>query len=85
MLKDRFKQSRTLLGRQAYDLSEEVAELPPAAERGAILQDLPHDWANSPGLQSPTESMNFIELCFVAMTVAGFAGLTATIIWMWLI
>jgi hypothetical protein len=28
--------------------------------------------------------MDFIERCFVAMTVAGFAGIIAVLIWMWL-
>ena len=81
MLKDRFKQSRTLQDKQAYDLREKDGELPPRAERGAILQDLRHDWADSPELQPPT--MNFVERCFVAMTMAGFIGLIVVLIWMW--
>jgi hypothetical protein len=28
--------------------------------------------------------MDFIERCFVAMTVAGFIGIVAVLIWMWL-
>jgi hypothetical protein len=28
--------------------------------------------------------MDFIERCFVAMTVAGFIGLIAAVVWMWL-
>jgi hypothetical protein len=76
----RFKQDRTLRDRQAHDLREETAEPSPGARRHAILQDLRHDWADSPELQPPT--MNFVERCFVAMTMAGFIGLIVVLIWM---
>jgi hypothetical protein len=82
----RFKQ--TLQDRQ---LLEEAAQLlPPGARRDAMLNKLLRpdtaahiDWANSPGLQPPTETMDFVERCFVAMTVAGFIGIIAVLIWMW--
>ena len=80
MLKDRFKQSRTLQDKQAHDLREKVVEL---SERGAILQDLRHDRANPSGLQPPTDTMDLVERCFVAMTVAGFIGIMVVLIWMW--
>ena len=83
MLEDHFKQSRTLQDGQAYDLREKDGEPSPGAERGAILQDLRHDWASSPGLQPPTETMDLVERCFVAMTVAGFIGIMVVLIWMW--
>jgi len=28
--------------------------------------------------------MDFVERCFVAMAVAGFVGLIAVLVWMWL-
>ena len=74
-----FKQSRTLQDTQA-DLREEAAELSSGAERGGILQDLRHDWQIHQGGSPPT--MDLVERCFVAMTVAGFIGLVM-VIWMW--
>jgi hypothetical protein len=69
-------------------LEEAVRLLPPGAQRDAMFNKLLRpdtaahiERANSPG---PTETMNFVERCFVAMTVAGFVGLTAIVIWMWL-
>jgi hypothetical protein len=49
----RFKQDRTLRDRQAYDPRKETAELSPGARRDAILQDLRHDWIDSPERRPP--------------------------------
>jgi hypothetical protein len=62
------------------DPRKETAELSTGARRDAILQDLRHDWVDSPE-RSPT--INFVERCFVATTVAGFIGLLVVLIWMW--
>jgi hypothetical protein len=82
----RFKQTL-----QDRPLLEEAAQLlPPGARRDAMLNKLLRsdtaahieDRTNSPG--PPTETMDFVERCFLAMTVAGFVGLAAVVIWMWL-
>jgi hypothetical protein len=56
----------------------------PRFKQSRMLQDRQDDRAKSPGLQPPTVSMNFVERCFVAMTVAGFMGTIAVLIWIWL-
>jgi hypothetical protein len=68
----RLKQNYTFQDRQAAwpDDHRNAAELPPAR-------------IDSPGLQPPTETMDFVERCFVAMTVAGFIGLIVVLIWVW--
>jgi hypothetical protein len=50
--------------------------------------ELPSARIDSPGLQPAhtaphTESMDFVERCFVAIAVLGLVGLAAVVIWMW--
>jgi hypothetical protein len=82
----RFKQTL-----QDRPLLEEAAQLlPPGARRDAMLNKLlrsdtaAHIDDRAPGPQPTTEKMDFVERCFVAMTVVGFIGIIAVLIWMWL-
>jgi hypothetical protein len=76
MLNSRLKQSQTV-----QDRPEEATERSPGTERSAILQDRRHDWAK-PGRLPPTEALDFVEWCFVAMTAAGFIGIATVLICM---
>jgi hypothetical protein len=69
----RLKQNYTFQDRQAaWPDDRNAAELPPAR-------------IDSPALQRASpETMDFVERCFVALTVAGFIGIMAVVVWMWL-